>query len=104
TSLPHSAHVHILGIGGFGMKPIARVMHQMGYTVSGCDMNESALIPPLREMGNEVRIEHDAAHLAEFRPDALVISSAVTPDPPEVQAAHARKIGVFKRSDILGVL
>lgn len=102
-SLPHSARVHILGIGGFGMNPIARVMHQMGYTVSGCDMNESALIPPLREMGIDVRIGHDATH-ADQSLDALVISSAVTPDNVEVQAARKQGISVFKRSDILGVL
>ena len=104
ASLSASARIHILGIGGFGMNPIARVMHQMGYTVSGCDMNESALIPALREMGINVDIGHDAAHLDQYQPDALVISSAVPPDNPEVQAAQARGCSVFKRSDILGVL
>src|SRR5687767_2949764 len=104
TPLPPSARVHILGIGGFGMNPIARVMHLMGYVVSGCDMNESALIPPLREMGIDVRIGHDPAHLDAHQPDALVISSAVTPDNVEVQAARDRGIPVYKRSDILGVL
>jgi UDP-N-acetylmuramate--alanine ligase len=104
NTLTPAAHIHILGIGGFGMNPIARVMHQMGYTVSGCDRDESALIPPLREMGIDVHIGHDPAHLDAFNPDALVISSAVTPDNPEVQAARARDIPVFKRADILGVL
>jgi UDP-N-acetylmuramate--alanine ligase len=104
TILTPDSHIHCLGIGGFGINPIARVMHQMGYTISGCDMNESALIAPLRETGIRIVIGHDADHLDAFKPDALLISSAVTADNPEVAAAHERGIPVFKRSDILGAL
>ncbi len=104
TTLPPGARIHCLGIGGFGINPIARMMHQLGYTVSGCDSNESALIAPLREMGIPVEIGHDAAHLDTYAPDALVISSAVPPENAEVQAAHARGIPVYKRADILGEL
>lgn len=104
NKLPPQARIHCLGIGGFGINPIARVMHQMGYRVSGCDMQESALLPPLREMGIPIEIGHDAAHLDRFTPDALVVSSAVTPDNVEVRAARERGIPVYKRSDILGVL
>ncbi len=104
ASLAPHARLHLMGIGGFGINPIARVLHEMGYAVSGCDAQESALIPPLRALGIPVEIGHAAAHLDRFAPDAVVISSAVTSDNPEVQAAQARGIPVYKRSDILGAL
>ena len=99
--LSPGARVHLMGIGGFGINPIARVMHQLGYDVSGCDMQESPLIPPLREQGIPVEVGHSAEHLARFQPDALVISSAVPPTSEEVQAARAAGVPVYKRADIL---
>ncbi len=96
--------MHCLGIGGFGINPIARVLHQLGYVVSGCDQQEGALLPPLRELGIPVRTGHDPAHLDAFTPDALVISSAVAPDAPEVAAARARGLPIYKRADILAAL
>jgi len=102
--LAPNARIHCVGIGGFGINPIARVMHQLGYTISGCDRNESPLVAPLREMGISIEIGHDAAHLDTFTPDALLISSAVMPDCPEVVEAARRGIPVYKRSDILGQL
>ncbi len=103
-TLPPHARIHCLGIGGFGINPLARVMHDLGYIVSGCDMQDSPLIPPLRELGLAVAIGHDPSHLDRFSPDALVISSAVRPDNPEVLAAVARGIPVYKRADVLGAL
>lgn len=99
--LATGARVHFMGIGGYGINPIARVMHDLGYTVSGCDLAESPLIAPLREQGIAVEIGHNPAHLDTYAPDALVISSAVPPDNAEVQAAAARGIPVYKRADIL---
>ncbi|MBN1122268.1 MAG: UDP-N-acetylmuramate--L-alanine ligase [Anaerolineae bacterium] len=96
--------VHIMGIGGFGMNPIARVMRQMGYTVTGCDLIESPLIAPLRDAGITVEIGHSPAHLETYQPDALVISSAIPKDNTEVAKARELKIPVYKRSDILGLL
>jgi UDP-N-acetylmuramate--alanine ligase len=104
ASLRAGSHIHCLGIGGFGINPIARVLHELGYTVSGCDMSETALLPPLRDAGIRIEIGHDPAHLDRFQPDALLISSAVTADTPEVVAATERGIPVYKRSDILGAL
>ena len=57
--LPPGARIHFMGIGGYGMNPIARVLHAQGYDVSGCDMNESPLVPPLRDLGIPVEIGHD---------------------------------------------
>ncbi|MBN1430389.1 MAG: UDP-N-acetylmuramate--L-alanine ligase [Anaerolineae bacterium] len=100
---PH-AHIHCLGIGGFGINPIARVLHQMGYFVSGCDVTESPLVPPLRKAGIRIEIGHSSAHIESFQPDLLLISSAVTSDNPEVVAAKENNIPIYKRSDILGAL
>jgi UDP-N-acetylmuramate--alanine ligase len=101
--LPGSG-IHFMGIGGFGINPIARIMHQQGYVVSGCDQSESPLLAPLRASGIPVETGHSPGHLARFAADALVISSAIPPDNPEVQAARESGIPVYKRSDILGVL
>lgn len=100
---PH-AHIHCLGIGGFGINPIARVMHQMGFYVTGCDMVESPLIAPLRKAGIRVEIGHSSAHIEALQPDALLISSAITADNPELSLARRYNIPVYKRSDILGTL
>ncbi len=96
--------VHFMGIGGFGISAIARVMQQQGFDVSGCDVSESALIPPLRELGIPVEIGHDPAHLDLFEPQALVISSAIPEQDEELLAARAAGVPVYKRSDILGAL
>lgn len=103
-TLKPGMHIHLMGIGGFGISAIARVMHEQGFTVSGCDQQDSALIPPLRALGIPVEIGHSPAHLDAFTPDALVISSAIPESNPEVEAAHGRGIPVYKRSGILGAL
>ncbi len=102
--LPPGSRVHCMGIGGFGINPIARVMHALGYLVSGCDLDESPLIAPLREMGIPVEIGHDPLHLIAHQPDALVISSAIPADNAELSAAYAASLPVYKRSDLLGAL
>lgn len=99
--LQPGARVHLMGIGGFGINPIARVMHELGYAVSGCDRDESPLIPALREQGIPVEIGHSPAHLDHFEPDALVISSAIPAENDEVRAARQRGVPVYKRADIL---
>jgi UDP-N-acetylmuramate--alanine ligase len=98
------ADVHFMGIGGFGINPIAQVMHQQGYVVSGCDLLESPLLAPLRKWDIPIEIGHSPGHLERFAVDALVISSAIPPDNPEVKAAREAGIPVYKRSDILEVL
>ena len=85
-----------MGIGGYGMNPIARVLHAQGYDVSGCDLNESPLVGPLRELGIPIEIGHDPAHLDDYQPDALVISSAIPADNAEVagESAYPEKFAV----------
>lgn len=96
--------IHFVGIGGFGLNPIARVMQAYGYKISGCDLNPSPLVEDLGIAGTIVIGGHSAEHLGIFRPDALVVSSAVPFGNPELAAARSRGIPVYKRADILGAL
>lgn len=96
--------IHFVGIGGFGLNPIARVMRAYGYKVSGCDLNPSPLTEDLGIAGTVVVAGHSAEHLDNFQPDALVVSSAVPFSTPELAAARSRRIPVYKRADILGEL
>src|SRR5438552_2131948 len=99
-ALPLSIGVmHFVGIGGIGMSGIAEVLHNLGYTVQGSDMAESANVRRLREAGIAVSIGHDAAHVG--RAQVVVVSSAVKPDNPEVVAARARFIPVVRRAEML---
>jgi UDP-N-acetylmuramate--alanine ligase len=106
--LKAGAHVHFVGIGGFGLSAIAQVMLEQGFTVSGCDLEESSLAKKLGEKEVKVSVGHDPAHLdaktKPGKPDALVVSSAVPDDNPELEAARKADIPIYKRADILGEL
>src|SRR5690349_25087096 len=91
--------IHFVGIGGIGMSGIAEVLHNLGYSVQGSDIAESANVRRLREAGIKVAIGHDAANLAQAR--VVVTSSAVKRDNPEVEAARARFIPVVRRAEML---
>jgi len=95
-------HLHFVGIGGAGMGGIAEVLHNLGYLVSGSDLGNNAMTQRLSSLG--IKIDHD--HVAENvqRCDALVISSAVQQDNPEVVAAHERRIPVVPRAEMLAEL
>jgi UDP-N-acetylmuramate--alanine ligase len=95
-------HIHIVGVGGFGMSAIARVLLQQGYTVSGSDLRANDLTRTLIEAGAAISQGHDAAQIAGA--DLLAISSAVPDDNPEVAAARAAGIPVLRRRDLLGEL
>jgi UDP-N-acetylmuramate--alanine ligase len=95
-------HIHFVGIGGSGMSGIAEVLANLGYTVSGTDVAESAVVRRLRELGIRVAIGHDAGHIAGA--DAVVVSTAVKPDNPEVAAARAAHVPVVPRAMMLAEL
>lgn len=95
-------HIHFVGIGGSGMSGIAEVLLTMGYAVSGSDLQDSATTRRLRELGAAVQIGHDAANVAQA--DAIVTSTAVQADNPEVLAARARHIPVVPRALMLAEL
>ena len=79
-------HVHFVGIGGAGMSGIAEILHNLGYTVSGSDIADSPVLRRLQAMGIHTRVGHDAQHISGA--DAVVTSTAVQADNPEVVAAH----------------
>ncbi len=95
-------HVHFIGIGGTGLSAIARLLLEMGYTVSGSDRALSPFAEALQRDGATVYVGHNAANVMSA--DWVVRSSAVSDDNPEVQEARKRGIPVFKRADFLGHL
>ncbi len=95
-------HIHFVGIGGSGMSGIAEVLASLGYTVTGTDIAESPTVRRLRELGIRVEIGHDASRIAGA--DAVVVSSAVKPDNPEVVAAREARVPVVPRAMMLAEL
>ena len=94
--------VHFVGIGGIGMSGIAEVLHNLGYSVQGSDLAESANVRRLREVGIPVTVGHRADSLGDAQ--VVVASSAVRPDNVEVIAARKRLIPVVRRAEMLGEL
>jgi UDP-N-acetylmuramate--alanine ligase len=94
--------VHFMGIGGAGMSPLAELIHRSGGLVTGCDARAGASAMALREVGIPVAEGHDPSHVAEC--GALVLTSAVPADHPEVAAARAAGVPVLKRAEALGAI
>ena len=94
--------VHVVGIGGAGMSGIAEVMLNLGYEISGSDLNDGAATLRLKNLGATVVKGHAAENVAGV--DAVVVSSAVKEDNPEVIAARAHKIPVVPRAMMLAEL
>ncbi len=97
-----TAQVHFVGIGGVGMSGIAEVLLTLGYTVTGSDAADSANARRLTGLGARVHRGHAAANVAGA--DAIVVSSAIKADNPELQAAHAQRIPVVPRAEMLAEL
>jgi len=95
-------HIHFVGIGGSGMNGIAEVLLNLGFQVSGSDLSESAATQRLRQQGATVHVGHAEQNLSQA--DAVVVSTAVSRDNPEVVAARARKIPVVPRAMMLAEL
>jgi UDP-N-acetylmuramate--alanine ligase len=94
--------IHLIGIGGTGLSAIARVLLEMGHTVSGSDRAESPFTRDLQSAGVTIHIGHDPKNITGV--DLVVRSSAIPDDNPEVIAARAARIPVLKRADFLGSL
>ena len=94
--------IFLIGIGGTGLSAIARVLIEMGHTVSGSDRAESSYTRDLEALGVTVHIGHDPKNVMGV--DLVVRSSAIPDDNPEVAAARAARIPVLKRADFLGSL
>ena len=95
-------HVHFVGIGGAGMSGIAEVLLNLGYKVSGSDLADNATTQRLQSLGATVLHGHVAAHIGNA--DAVVISTAVANDNPEVVAARERTVPVVPRAMMLAEL
>lgn len=95
-------NIHFVGIGGAGMSGIAEVLLNLGYKVSGSDVGSNAATRRLASLGATVMHGHDAAHVNGA--NAVVVSTAVTNDNPEVLAARAKRIPVVPRAVMLAEL
>jgi UDP-N-acetylmuramate--alanine ligase len=94
--------IHFVGIGGIGMSGIAEVLCNLGYTVQGSDIAESANVKRLRDKSIAIAIGHKAENVAGA--DVLVVSSAIKRDNPELLAARERRIPVVRRAEMLAEL
>ena len=95
-------NIHFVGIGGSGMSAIAEVLLDQGYAVSGSDLSSNAATQRLEKLGAKVRYGHDAANIAGAH--AIVTSTAVKQDNPEVLAARAKHIPIVPRAVMLAEL
>ncbi|MCW8906811.1 MAG: UDP-N-acetylmuramate--L-alanine ligase [Sedimenticola sp.] len=102
ASMGRIRHLHFVGIGGAGMNGIAQVMLNLGYRISGSDLKTNPAISRLLEQGATVHIGHAADNIQGT--DAVVISTAVKDDNPEVVRARELRIPVVPRAEMLAEL
>ena len=100
--LEPGAHVHLIGIGGAGMSPLAHILLARGYRVSGSDARGGDVTAALIQSGAQVHIGHAAAH--QEGAQVVVVSTAVGGDNPERMAAEVRGVPVWHRADLLAAL
>ena len=95
-------NIHFIGLGGAGMSGIAEVLHNLGYVISGSDLADSATLQRLAALGIKTFVGHNAANLVDV--NAVVTSTAVRADNPEVLAAREKRIPVVPRALMLAEL
>lgn len=95
--------VHFVGIGGIGMSGIAEIMLKIGYSVQGSDAKSSANTERLEKLGARIFVGHDAEHIGEGV-SAVVYSTAVKQDNPELKIARERRIPLVRRAEMLAEL
>ncbi|MCB0345587.1 MAG: UDP-N-acetylmuramate--L-alanine ligase [Bdellovibrionales bacterium] len=98
-----SIHIHFIGIGGVGMGGIAEILANLGYRVSGSDLKAGAAVEHLRSLGVAVHIGHSAENITDAV-SYVVVSSAISPNNPEILAAASRGIPVIPRAEMLSEL
>ncbi len=92
--------VHFIGIGGSGMCPLAEILHNEGYELSGSDNNETDTLARIRSMGIPVTLGQKAENINGA--EMIVYTAALLPDNPELVAAKASGIPTFERAELLG--
>jgi UDP-N-acetylmuramate--alanine ligase len=95
-------NIHLIGIGGSGMSGIAEVLKNLGFVVSGSDLNDSDVVQRLRKIGIEVTIGHHADNVRQA--NVVVISSAINDSNNELIAARSRNIEILSRAEMLAEL
>ena len=95
-------HIHFVGIGGAGMSGIAEVLLNLGYAISGSDLRANAASQRLASQGANIYLGHSPKYISGC--DAVVISSAVAADNPEIIAAQEARIPVVRRAEMLAEL
>src|ERR1700748_718256 len=94
--------IHFIGIGGIGMSGIAEIMLRIGYVVQGSDAKASANTERLEKLGARMFVGHDAGHVQGA--SAIVYSTAVKPDNPEMVAGRSARIPLVRRAEMLAEL
>lgn len=95
-------HIHMIGIGGSGMYPLAQILCAKGYHITGSDNNETDTLKAVREMGIEVFLGQRAENIKGA--DLIIHTAAIMQDNPELIAAKASGVPVLERSDLLGIV
>ena len=94
--------LHFIGIGGIGMSGIAEILLNLGCSVTGSDLRESPIVARLRELGATIWVGHSADQVGEA--EAVVTSSAIPANNPELAEARRRKLPVIARGELLAEL
>ena len=94
--------IHMIGIGGSGMCPLAEILHSQGYELSGSDNNESDPLKRVRALGAKVYMGHSAENVGDA--ELIVYSAAISQDNPELVFARENNIPTMERSHLLGAL
>lgn len=95
-------HIHMIGIGGSGMCPLAEILHGKGYFITGSDNNESDPLARIKNLGIKVYMGHRAENIKGA--ELVVYSAAIAADNPELKAAREQGIPTMERSHMLGAL
>lgn len=100
--LENVKRIHMIGIGGSGMCPLAEILHGKGYIITGSDNNDSDPLKRVKSLGIKVCMGHNAENLGDC--ELVVYSAAISEDNPEIKAAKERNIPLMERSHLLGAL
>lgn len=95
-------HIHMIGIGGSGMCPLAEILHSKGYILTGSDNNESDPLKRIKALGIKVFMGHSPDNIKSA--ELIVYSAAISKDNPELKAAKENNIPTMERSHLLGAL
>ncbi len=95
-------HIHMIGIGGSGMYPLAQILHQRGFYITGSDNNETDTLKAVRDMGIKVFLGQRKENIEGA--DLIVYSAAIMADNEELIAAKESSALLLERSDLLGLV